>query len=416
MALRLTPLQALFIVVVIDVLGFGIVIPLIPYMAAQFGASPTLNTWILAIYSFFQLLAAPLWGRLSDRFGRRPILLSSMLGACASYLMLAFAHSVAALFVARALAGFMAGNLSAAMAYASDISQPADRARTMGAVGAAIGIGFMLGPLVGGLLAGEQLQRASFLGPALVAACASALAMLLVLSLLPESHTAEHRGADRADRADRANAPRARAWELLRRLPALRWLTLATLLVTFALSTLESIFAIWAMNRFRIGPRTVGMALFALAIVAVATQGGLMRRLAPRYGETRLAIAGIVLLAAGVASVAFGAALPLVIVGMMACGLGAGLFNPSGLALASREALAHNRGAVMGTYQSGASLARVLAPLASGPTYMHIGPSAPFLLAGVVTSQALWCILGVRRAHAAANTASGGGTSQRRAP
>jgi len=410
MALILTPLRALFMVVVIDVLGFGIVIPLIPYMAVQFGASPALNTWILAIYSFFQLLAAPLWGRLSDRYGRRPILLSSMLGACVSYLMLAFAHSLAALFVARALAGFMAGNLSAAMAYASDISQPADRARTMGAVGAAIGIGFMLGPLVGGLLAGEQLQRASFMGPALVAACASVLAMLLVLSLLPESHTAEQRGVDRA------NAPRARAWELLRRLPALRWLTLATLLVTFALSTLESIFAIWAMNRFRIGPRTVGMALFALAIVAVATQGGLMRRLAPRYGETRLAIAGILLLAAGVASVAFGAALPLVIVGMMACGLGAGLFNPSGLALASREALAHNRGAVMGTYQSGASLARVLAPLASGPTYMHIGPSAPFLLAGVVTSQALWCILGVRRAHAAGNTASVSDASQRRAP
>jgi DHA1 family tetracycline resistance protein-like MFS transporter len=243
-----------------------------------------------------------------------------------------------------------------------------------------------------------------------VSASASVLAMLLVLLLLPESHTAEHRGAAAA------SAPRARAWELLRRLPALRWLTLATLLVTFALSTLESIFAIWAMNRYRVGPRTVGMALFALAIVAVATQGGLMRRLAPRYGESRLAIAGIILLAAGVASLAFGAALPLVILGMMACGLGAGLFNPSGLALASREAQADNRGAVMGTYQSGASLARVLAPFASGPTYMHIGPSAPFLLAGVVTSQALWCILGVRRAHAAANTASGNGTSQRRAP
>ena len=408
MALRLKPLQALFIVVVIDVLGFGIVIPLIPYMAAQFGASPALNTWILAIYSFFQLLATPLWGRLSDRFGRRPILLSSMFGACASYLMLAFAHSVAALFVARALAGFMAGNLSAAMAYASDISQPADRARTMGAVGAAIGIGFMLGPAIGGMLAGEQLQSASFMRPALVAASASVLAMVLVLSLLPESHTAEHRGAAGA------NAPRARAWELLRRLPALRWLTLAALLVTFALSTLESIFAIWAMNRYRVGPRTVGMALFALAIVAVATQGQLLRRLAPRYGEIRLAIAGIVFVAAGIASVAFGGALPLVILGMMACGLGAGLFNPSGLALASREAQAHNRGAVMGTYQSGASLARVLAPFASGPTYMHIGPSAPFLLAAVVTSQALWCILGVRRAHAAGSTASGSGASQRR--
>jgi len=410
MALRVKPLQALFIVVVIDVLGFGIVIPLIPYMAAQFGASPALNTWILGIYSFFQLLAAPLWGRLSDRFGRRPILLSSMLGACASYLMLAFAHSVTELFVARALAGFMAGNLSAAMAYASDISRPADRARTMGAVGAAIGIGFMLGPLIGGLLAGEQLQYTNFLWPSLVAAAASVLAMLLVVFLLPESHGAQQR------RAHAGGEPRVLAWQLLRRLPALRWLTLATLLVTFALSTLESIFAIWARDRYQVGPRTVGIALFALAIVAVGMQGGLMRRLAPRYGETRLALAGIVFLAGGVASVAFGGALPLVILGMMACGLGAGLFNPSGLALASREAQAHNRGAVMGTYQSGASLARVLAPFVSGPTYMHIGPSAPFLLAAVVTLQALWCILGVRRAHADENMASDAGASQRRAP
>ena len=232
---KLKPLQALFIVIVIDVLGFGIVIPLIPYMAAQFGASPAINTWILSIYSGFQLLAAPLWGRLSDRFGRRPILLTSMIGACASYLMLAVAHSVAALFVARALAGFMAGNLSAAMAYASDISQPADRTRTMGAVGAAIGIGFMLGPPLGGALAGEQLQSASFVRPALVSAAASVLAMLLVLLLLPESHSAEHR------RAHAPHASRAHAWELLRLLwhPAV-WYTGLAAGVTLAVSAPES--------------------------------------------------------------------------------------------------------------------------------------------------------------------------------
>jgi MFS transporter, DHA1 family, tetracycline resistance protein len=396
---RLKPLSALFIVCVIDVLGFGILIPLVPYMAAQFGASPTINTWILGIYSACQLLAAPLWGRLSDRLGRRPILLLSMVGACASYVILAFAHSVATLFMARALAGLMAGNLSAAMAYASDISQPADRARTMGTVGAAIGIGFMLGPAIGGALAGEQLQTASFLRPALVSASLSVLAMLLVLFMLPESHTAEHR------RAHGSLAAPAHAWRLLRTLPALRWLTLGTLLVTFSQSTLESIFAIWAMDRYRVGPRTVGMALFALAIVAVGTQGGLMRRLAPRFGETRLAIGGIVFLALGIASLAFGAALPVVLIGLMACGLGVGLFGPSSSALASREAQVHDRGAVMGTYQSGTSLARVIAPFASGPTYVHVGRGAPFLLAALVTLQALWCILGVRRAHAAENLA-----------
>jgi MFS transporter, DHA1 family, tetracycline resistance protein len=388
------PLPALFMVCVIDVLGFGIVIPLIPYMAVQFGASPTLNTWILGIYSACQLLAAPLWGRLSDRFGRRPILLSSMLGACASYLLLAIAHSIAALYLARALAGFMAGNLSAAMAYASDISQPADRTRTMGTVGAAIGIGFMLGPAIGGALAGEQLQSVSFARPALVSASLSLLAMLLVLWVLPESHTAERR-------QHAAGIARAHAWRLLRVLPGLRWLTLGTLLVTFSQSTLESIIAIWAKDRYQAGPRTVGMALFALAIVAVGTQGGLVRTLAPRFGESRLAMTGILFLAFGVASLALGAPLPIVIGGLMACGLGVGLFSPSSSALASREAQSHNRGAVLGTYQSGTSLARVIAPFASGPAYAHLGPGAPFVLAGLVSLQALWCILGARRVHAA---------------
>src|SRR5579863_6162739 len=336
---RLKPLLALCIVCVIDVLGFGILIPLIPYMAVQFGATPALNTWILGIYSTSQLLAAPLWGRLSDRWGRRPILLTSMLGACASYVMLAFAHSLAALFLARALAGAMAGNLSAALAYASDISKPADRAATMGAVGAAIGIGFMLGPAIGGALAGEQVQAVSFLRPALVSASLSVLAMLLVLFILPESNSAQQRRAQSAIR-------RAHAWQLLRTLPALRWMALATLLVTFSQSTLESIFAIWAMDRFHVGPRTVGLALFALAMVAVGMQGGLMRILAPRLGETRLAIGGIVFLAVGVGTVGLGGALPLVIIGLMACGLGVGLFGPRGTALTSSEAQPNKRGAV----------------------------------------------------------------------
>src|SRR6185437_9399683 len=168
----------------------------------------------------------PLWGRLSARFGRRPILLSSMLGACGSYLILACAHSLAALFLSRALAGFMAGNLAAAMAYASDISTASDRAKTMGMVGASIGIGFMLGPAIGGALAGESLQSANFVRPALLSASLSVVAMSLVLFRLPESHSAEHR-------ARLAARGRARAWQLLRTLPGLRLLSAATLLVTY---------------------------------------------------------------------------------------------------------------------------------------------------------------------------------------
>jgi DHA1 family tetracycline resistance protein-like MFS transporter len=218
----------------------------------------------------------------------------------------------------------------------------------------------------------------------------SIVAMLLVLFMLPESHGPEQR-------ARLAGVPRERAWQVLRTLPGLRLLALATLLVTFSQSTLESIFAIWAMDRYHVGPMTVGMTLFVLAIVAVGVQGGLVRRLAPRYGEKRLAIAGILSYVAGLAIVAVGGALGLVIVGLVFCGLGSGLFSPSGAALASHQARTHNRGAVMGVYQSGTSMARVLAPFIAGPVYMRFGAGAPYLLACVVTLQALWCVLGAGR-------------------
>jgi MFS family permease len=382
----LRPLLALFIVCVIDVLGFGILIPLVPYMADRFGAGPALITPILGSYSLCQLLAAPLWGRLSDRFGRRPILISSMLGACGSYLVLGFAGGIGALFLSRMLAGAMAGNISAAMAYATDVSAPTQRARALGTVGAAIGIGFMLGPAIGGVLAGENLRTANFLRPALVSASLSVVAILLVIFMLRESHQPQSRGT-------RRHTP----WSLLRTRPALRWLALATLLVTFSQSTLESIFAIWALQRYHVGPRTIGLALFGLAIIAVAMQGGFVRVLAPRLGEPRLAFIGVTSYVLGVILLATAVPLGLVVLGLALCGLGAGLWNPSGSALASHQAEQGDRGAVMGLYQSGNSLARVLAPFIAGPVYTRFGPGAPYLLAGLVTLQALWCLRAANR-------------------
>src|SRR6202043_3275106 len=186
-------LGALFLFCIIDTLGFGILIPLVPYMADRFGTAPAFITPILGSYSLCQLLAAPFWGRLSDRYGRRPILMSSLGGACVSYVLLGCARNIWWLLASRMLAGFMAGNIAAAFAYASDVSAPQQRAATLGLIGAAIGIGFALGPPLGGLLAGEDPAGADFVAPAVVSTCLSLFAILLVRWVLPESNPAAKR-------------------------------------------------------------------------------------------------------------------------------------------------------------------------------------------------------------------------------
>jgi len=383
------PLTAIFIVSTIDVLGFGVLVPLVPYMADRYGAGPWLVTTILASYSFAQLLMAPVWGRLSDRFGRRPILMSSLAGACASYLMLGFAPTLGWLLVARLFNGAMAGNLSAAFAYASDVSSPKDRARALGALG--------------GILAGDSAQHANFLLPALVSAALSMLAMLLVTFMLRESLDAATRIAHREAESHGTLV------QVLRARPTLGWIVLAGVLVTFSQASLESIFALWALARFGFGPRTIGYLLFALALVTVVMQGGLVRRLAPRLGEWRLALASIGCYVLGLVWLAFSPGLASALVGLAACGVGSGLFAPSASSLASRQSDPGNRGVVMGAYQSGTSLARVLGPLVAGYAFARFGPGAPFLAGALVTAQAAWCLLAAgREASMAAGTAGEG--------
>ena len=386
------PLLTIFFICAVDVLGFGVIVPLVPYMADRFGAAPWVITAILGSYSLCQLIAAPLWGRLSDRYGRRPILIIGMAGACLSYLLLGLAPGLSWLLLSRMLSGFMAGNISAAMAYAADVSLPQHRARALGTVGAAIAVGFMIGPALGGVLVGNDVRSASFLLPALVSAALSIVAMVLVTVLLRESVGAAER---------QVNRNRARPATVLHTLaarPALRWLVLAGVLVTFSQSTLESIVALWGLKRFGIGPRSVGLILFGLAAITVAMQGGLVRVLAPRFGEQRLAIGGIAAYVGGLALAGLAPTLLTAIGGLALCGFGSGAFSPSASALASRQADAGNRGVVMGTYQAGTSLARVLGPFSSGFIFGRFGPGAPFLVGALVTLQALWCMLAARRA------------------
>jgi MFS family permease len=382
-------LGALFLVSVIDILGFGILIPLVPYMGDRFGVPPQWITPILGAYSLFQFLSAPFWGRLSDRYGRRMILMTSLGGACVSYIMLGLASNVWWLVGSRILGGFMAGNIAAAFAYASDVSEPSRRAASLGLIGAAIGIGFTIGPAIGGLLAGNDVTTANFARPATLSAALSVLAIALVAFVLPESTTA-------AQRREHGSRSRSGALRLLLERPSLRFIACAALLVTCSQSILESIFAIWALNKFGFGPRTVGLLLFCFASLAVLTQGGLVRVLVPRLGEVKLATLGIFAYVIGLVLVGEGQGWIATAMGLALCGIGTGSFSPSASALASRQSSEHDRGAVMGTYQSSSSLARVIGPFASGPVYASLGPSAPYLLAALIAVPAAWFVRRVR--------------------
>ncbi len=174
---------------------------------------------------------------------------------------------------------------------------------------------------------------------------------------------------------------------------------LGAVLVTFSQATLESIVALWGLKRFALGPRTIGGLLFGLAAIAVAMQGGLVRVLAPRFGEYRLAVAGIAAYVGGLIIVGAASSLAVAVAGLALIGFGSGAFSPSASALASRQADAGNRGVVMGTYQAGTSLARVLGPFSSGLIFGRFGPGAPFLVGALVTLQAAWCMLAAQRSE-----------------
>jgi len=380
---RLLPLA---FVVVVDLLGFGIIIPLFPFMGVRFGLLPAQVTLILAAFSLCQLVAAPLWGALSDRFGRRPILMSSMIGASLSYFLLAFGEGALWLVASRVLGGLMAGNLSAAFAYAADVTSPEERAKGLGVVGAAIGLGFTLGPAIGGLMAGADAQSASFTAPALTAACLSLAACISVWVFLPESHTPEQR-ASQVERRGRLEL------SALASRPVLFKLTLATLLFTIAHAMLESILALWALDRFGFGPRQVGLLFLLIGGVLVVMQGGVVGRLTRRFEERHIAVTGLAVYMTGLATLALADSVAFAVLGGLCCGIGFGAYNPCMSSLASKQAGAHERGVVMGTYQSATSLARVIGPAMSGAVYAAVAMQAPYVLGIAISLPAIWLIL-----------------------
>jgi MFS family permease len=364
-------MPVLFLIVLIDLIGFGLVIPLLPFYAERFAASPQEVTALMAVFSLMSMLTSPFWGRLSDRVGRRPVLMISMGAASLAYMWMGFADALWMLFAARALAGACAGNIAAAQAYIADVTPPEKRARGMGIIGAAFGLGFIVGPALGGILAGNNLATANLRAPGLVAAALSLVALLGVVLVLKESLPA---GLPQRSRRSRVEALRA----------ALGRTVLARLLAIFFLAILafagmEATFALWAMAQFGWGPAQIGYVFTYVGLLSAVMQGGLIGRLTARFGEEKLLLTGLTLIALGLLVIPLARDLGLLLVSVSFLALGMGAMQPSLNSLISRRAGVEEQGEVMGVAQSVASLSRVLGPLLAGALFAGLGRDSPFL-------------------------------------
>jgi DHA1 family tetracycline resistance protein-like MFS transporter len=383
-------MPTLFLIVLVDLVGFGLVIPLLPFYAERFAASPVQMTALFATFSLMSFVTAPLWGRLSDRIGRRPVLMASMAAATLAYGWMAFASALWMLFAARGFAGACAGNIAAAQAYIADVTPPDQRAKGMGLIGAAFGLGFIIGPVIGGVIAGNDIATADLATPCLIASGLSFLSFLGVVLLLPESLPAPVRQA----RQGRLAATRA---ALAR--PGLGRLLLVFFLVILAFSGMETVFAWWAIAEFGWGPRATGFVFFYVGLLSAAMQGGLIGPLTRRFGEERLLLGGLGAIAFGLVLLPFATGVLLLLVAVSALALGMGATQPSINSLISRRAGIDQQGEIMGVAQSAGSLARVLGPLVAGALFAELGRHSPFLWGGALVAASL--ALGWRLARAA---------------
>lgn len=386
-------MPALFLTVFIDLVGFGIVIPLLPFYAQRFDATPDTVTLLVSAYTFAQFLFAPVWGRVSDRFGRRPIILLTVFGTMAGYLWLALTDSLLTLFLARAFTGAMAANMAVVHAYVADVTPPEQRARGMARMGAAHGLGFVTGPAIGGLLAGADPVNPDFQLPFLIAAALSAVAFVLALFSVRESVSGEAMAA--AARRPRQNRF-AKLLEAVSR-PQLGLLLLLMTMTPFVFSGVESTFVMWSERALGWGPAQNGYLYTFMGVVAVCVQGALVGPLTRRFGERRLIIAGPVLIAAGVVLLPFGAGYLWLSAAFGCIVFGVSIVGPSINSLISQYADAEGRGSLLGVAQSCSGLARITGPIWGGYAFVTLGRDWPFFTGAVVMAVMFAVALRVRQ-------------------
>jgi MFS transporter, DHA1 family, tetracycline resistance protein len=393
--MRRASLAAIFVTVFLDLLGFGLVVPYLPGVARGLGASDLTATLLGAAYSAMQLVFVPFWGQLSDRVGRRRILVGSALGSMVGFVLLSRADTVWALFGARIWTGISTSNLAVAQAYIADVTGPRDRTKGMGLIGAGIGTGFVLGPVIGGLL---DDPRHPGVVPALAGAALALLNAALAALFLPESLPPERRGRGR----------RVSPFDLERYRAALRFEgTAPALALNFVLvlsfAGMEITFRLFTEDAFRMTSHETGLVLGFVGVVLIGVQGGALRPLSRAIGERALVRAGVLLEAAGFAALALsprgGVATLYAAMGTLA--LGSGLCNPSLAAFVSKCADRESQGVVMGVLQSSGAFARVCGPALAGLLYGSVAHEAPYVAGalGMLAGGAISLLLRPRGGH-----------------
>jgi MFS family permease len=390
-------LPILFVTVFIDLVGFGIIIPFLAYYVESFGARAAVVGLLMSSYSLAQFVFAPVWGRISDRVGRRPILLLGLLGSVAGYTLFGLAGTLGLLFVGRVLMGIFGATIPTAQAAVADVTAPQDRAKGMGLIGAAIGLGFILGPALGGVLSNLSgvfrlplFERNPYALPCLASAALAGLNLIAAAFFLPESLPRHLRGAP-ASRASRLQ-------HLTRGLtdPGMRMLVLVYFLFMLGFTMMEATLTLFIERRIGAGDhaqlvRRVGYLFGFIGIIQVALQGGLVGRLARVFGERKLLITGCALTAVALGALPAAASWE----GIYGCAFGLacghGLSQPSVASLISRAASADTQGGALGVSQSAASLARVIGPALGGALFQQVTPGAPYLVAAALSLAALIC-------------------------
>lgn len=375
----------MFLVILIDLIGFGIMVPILAYYVVNLGGGPEMATFCMALYAVGMFIATPVLGRVSDYFGRKPVLMLSMLGASVAYIVLGFAESLLVVALSRLFAGLMAGNLAAAQAYIADITSVKNRAKGMGAIGAAFGLGFIIGPALGSYLAGDSFEKANLFLPAMVSAALSGSAFLVIVFFLPESLSDAHR----LELRQQKKSSQLQAFKRVTKNQFIALLLIAAIFYNLAAGFVEGIFPLWVKDTaVAYGPKDLMPLLLAAGILMSIVQGGLIGPLTRKFGEQKLLQTGSLLFMfstigtvfSGLHSHYYG-----VMFSLCVQAVAAALIITSMQSLVSICAAGTERGMVLGIYSSAGTFGRIVGTIFTGIVFANIHIHSPYVLAAMAT-------------------------------